>query len=73
MWTQLNEIGDLLVVNADRSEEFKMFLALAFANKISVLAKVMVPREEQASVNQSQAQDCWRWLDSYRPMGPDSL
>lgn len=73
MWTLPKEVGDLVAMNANRSEVFKMFFALVFANQTSAWPKKMVPREEQAAGNESQVQDCWRWLDPFRSMGPDSL
>lgn len=61
MWILLNEVGDSAAVNADRVEISKAFFALVFADKISAMAcKEMVPREEQAAVNESQAQDSLR-------------
>lgn len=66
-------LKEVVAVNTDRAEVFKVFFALVLANKASTLAKEMVPREGQAAVSDSQAQDFLRWLDSYRSMGPDSL
>lgn len=56
MWTLLNDVGDLVAGHTDWSEAFKVLLALVFANKITALAKEMVPREEQAAANESQVQ-----------------
>lgn len=39
MWTLPKEVGDLVAMNANRSEVFKMFFALVFANQTSALAK----------------------------------